>query len=527
MGKALAGDSIRNTDWKVGSMDESVGANLQMMALGSSLPEAMGLEEKTKLRNSVSASPTFEMLVQNKVSQAKLLEEGAEGQKLRRKCMRGAIVIFFTAGYYGKKFIFERAKELGVRCWVVDGPGSWVKDMEGDVVEKFIPVDFSDNTTLFERSLKAIKDTMSKHGDPDGICTFCEMAVPITTRLAEALGLPANSPQAVDLARDKNATRQVMKDKGLPTPSFCLIEGEQDLDKAISTVGFPAVIKPIGGAASMGVVRVDNEEDMRREYQKVVSYLKKAVIRCGALVEGDDTTEDDGATGKFEVSLMMEQYLDGPEVDVDIVLSEGKPVYCIIQDNYPTIEPYFQEVGACCPSILPQNQQDELKQLAVDATLCLGFHMGVFHVELKYTSHGARLIEVNCRMGGAQVRNINLFTWGVDLVEEQLLTTIGIPSRPNKSKTPLKYIAEMQPNCPRSGVLENNDILEEVAKMPCVLVAKPAFKPGSKVTGPQEAMPSWLGEVVVFSDKSVEDANAIMKDIHDNKLVPGWAIKEA
>ena len=67
------------------------------------------------------------MLVQNKVSQAKLVEDSAEGQKLRRKCMRGAIIIFFTAGYYGKKFIFERAKELGVRSWVVDGPGSWVK----------------------------------------------------------------------------------------------------------------------------------------------------------------------------------------------------------------------------------------------------------------------------------------------------------------------------------------------------------------------------------------------------------------
>jgi hypothetical protein len=30
--------------------------------------------------------------------------------------------------------------------------------------------------------------------------------------------------------------------------------------------------------------------------------------------------------------------------------------------------------------------------------------IGVFHVELKYTSRGARLIEVNCRMGGGPVR---------------------------------------------------------------------------------------------------------------------------
>jgi len=30
-------------------------------------------------------------------------------------------------------------------------------------------------------------------GELDGICTFCEMAVPLATRLAEKLGLPGTS----------------------------------------------------------------------------------------------------------------------------------------------------------------------------------------------------------------------------------------------------------------------------------------------------------------------------------------------
>ena len=33
------------------------------------------------------------------------------------------------AGYSGKKFIFDKAKELGVRIVVVDGPDSWAKSM--------------------------------------------------------------------------------------------------------------------------------------------------------------------------------------------------------------------------------------------------------------------------------------------------------------------------------------------------------------------------------------------------------------
>lgn len=91
-------------------------------------------------------------------------------------------------------------------------------------------------------------------------------------------------------------------------------------------------------------------------------------------------------------------------MDVDIVLSEGKAEYAEVTDNWPTIEPYFQEVGANCPSVLSRAQQDELISLSVAATLSLGFTCGVFHVESKYTTQGPRLIEVNCRMGGMQAR---------------------------------------------------------------------------------------------------------------------------
>ena len=81
----------------------------------------------------------------------------------------------------------------------------------------------------------------------------------------------------------------------------------------------------------------------------------------------------------------------------------------------------------------------------------------MFHVELKYTSHGPRLIEVNCRMGGGPVRATNLLVWGVDLVEEQLLCSAGIPSRPPIAAKPLMYIAEYSVNAKVSGRILNID----------------------------------------------------------------------
>ena len=44
------------------------------------------------------------------------------GKLLRRQVIKGAVMVFVTAGYSGKRFIFEKAKKMGVKCIVLDGP---------------------------------------------------------------------------------------------------------------------------------------------------------------------------------------------------------------------------------------------------------------------------------------------------------------------------------------------------------------------------------------------------------------------
>lgn len=47
--------------------------------------------------------------------QSQLSARSAEGRKLRRKVLRGSVLVCIVAGYHGKRFIYERAHELGVR----------------------------------------------------------------------------------------------------------------------------------------------------------------------------------------------------------------------------------------------------------------------------------------------------------------------------------------------------------------------------------------------------------------------------
>lgn len=65
------------------------------------------------------------------------------------------------------RFIFEKAKELGVRSVVLDGPDSWAQTMATDgIIEEFVGLDFTDADTVFDRcvtAINAIKKVRTAH----------------------------------------------------------------------------------------------------------------------------------------------------------------------------------------------------------------------------------------------------------------------------------------------------------------------------------------------------------------------------
>lgn len=89
------------------------------------------------------------------VLQDRLSTPSLYASQLRRTVLKGAVVVFITAGYSGKRFIFERCKQLGVRSVVIDGHDSWSEQLVADgLIEDFVGLDFSAADTLFDRLLQ-------------------------------------------------------------------------------------------------------------------------------------------------------------------------------------------------------------------------------------------------------------------------------------------------------------------------------------------------------------------------------------
>ena len=60
-----------------------------------------------------------------------------------------------------------------------------------------------------------------------------------------------------------------------------------------------AVIKPIFGAASIGVVRVNDEKELQKTYRKVQEEMSSAMIVDGALVQGGPNMHGGGVSTSF------------------------------------------------------------------------------------------------------------------------------------------------------------------------------------------------------------------------------------
>ena len=231
------------------------------MGPAASLPPRADDEAIAAARGHAATSPTSSSLLQ-RIPHDLASIPGEAGQMLRRVMLHGASIVFFTPGYQGKRFIYERARELRVRVVIIDEPGSWAEELvEAKICAKFIALDLQQpSEQVFQEALRAIKaladDPALDYRLPAGVCTFCELSVPIAARLAEALGLPGPSSKAIDVARDKHSTRSAMAQAGLPSPACAKIRCAAELEAAAAAVGFPAVLKPLSGAASLGVVKV-------------------------------------------------------------------------------------------------------------------------------------------------------------------------------------------------------------------------------------------------------------------------------
>jgi biotin carboxylase len=367
-------------------------------------------------------------------------------------------LLFIHSGSPKKQLTFDAAAALGFDVFLFNPENNWASSYARQTL---ITAGMS-----LPRILDAAGELHAQEG-LDGVVTFWEEDVPTCALVAQRLGLRGNSPAAALRSRSKFRMRQAFLKADIPVPPFARVSSPGSLLKACEEVGLPAVLKPEWGSDSEWVTRVDSTQEALEVFREV-----RRRVRVQDCIYSYPT-------GHF----VLEGYLTGPEVSIEGVVQNGQVTIYAIIDKAKMLEPSFIERGECTPSRLPIEIQQEIRQMVARGVRALGLENSGIHAEVKITPEGPRIVEIGARMGGDCIHALVKRVYDIDLAEENLRATLGVPVHPETPARGCAISRTLVPDRPGRVVLQSTRALRRSRNLIEVVLTK---HPGDQVQVPPE-----------------------------------------
>ncbi|HEX5113983.1 MAG TPA: ATP-grasp domain-containing protein [Pseudonocardiaceae bacterium] len=230
-----------------------------------------------------------------------------------------------------------------------------------------------------------------------GVLCWDEVRIHATTFIARELGLRNGDPDVVWGLRDKGTTRRRLATAGVPQPMSVPVKTVDDAVAAAERVGYPAILKPRGLGASLGVIRVENAQEIRDNFAFTAS------------AEGPEPVVFD-----TDQPILVEELVTGEEISVDSVIQNGVVTPLYLGRKVVGYPPYAEEIGHFVDAADPLLTDPALAAVLQDTHTALNFTDGITHAEFMLTADGPKVIEVNGRLGGDMIPYLGLLTSGID-----------------------------------------------------------------------------------------------------------------
>lgn len=284
---------------------------------------------------------------------------------------------------------------------------------------------------------------------PDACFSFDEYGVYPAACLAESLGLrPIPLPsKCIRSLMVKSEFRMWCEKHNLPTPKYVIIESPELIEPVISSsaLEYPIVVKSSPGAGSILVKLCSNS-------QEAISFAKYAFESFQSLYG------EAYQCFNLPMHLLLEEYIGGAgvqEVDIDAIIHNGNCMFFAVSDNLETLPPFFCERGGQCPSSLSDSAIKNLKSVFLKFISKFDKQMtGVLHFEAKYDTAKDKvyIIEVNCRMGSAEVFSFIEKVYSINLSTQFLKYLFNLPLDPIPVDYPKFYCASVNLYPDKEGI---------------------------------------------------------------------------
>jgi carbamoyl-phosphate synthase large subunit len=193
----------------------------------------------------------------------------------------------------------------------------------------------------------------------------------------------AGSAEAVRLCRDKLAGYKFFKEQGIP---FARTVSASEASALADEVGFPLIVKPVGGSASRGITIAFNKEQLEQQLKDETKIVQEYLIPQNWRKKRHELTRQD----VYEDGVLLQT----EEISIQILYDHqgnllGKFTSCnVLKDGVPML---------IDPVTVPQAEAIALKMASLLAERGL---IGPCNLQCKMTELGPIFFEMNPRFTG-------------------------------------------------------------------------------------------------------------------------------
>ena len=247
-------------------------------------------------------------------------------------------------------------------------------------------------------------------GNLAAVLAVDDSGVELAALLAQRLGLPGNSADAVRRVRDKLAFRRLLRDAGFLCPEFHHLPSGTDPQALQRKWNFPVVVKARRLSGSRGVIRADDAQALVRAVHRVRAIQSQADRDAQAL------------------GLIIEDFIPGREYALEGNLERGELTTLALFDKPDPLDgPYFEETLYVTPSRLAGALQERIRHEVARACRAAGLATGPIHAEVRVNELGVWLLEIAARSIGGLCGRVLKHSLGMSLEELILRQLVGLP----------------------------------------------------------------------------------------------------
>ncbi len=238
-------------------------------------------------------------------------------------------------------------------------------------------------------------------------------------------GIPCFGPEkkAAIIEGSKVFSKNLMKKYGIPTAAYEVFDSAEKALKYLETAPIPTVIKADGLALGKGVII--------------------AMTRSEA-ADAVKTIMEDKAFGESGNQIVIEEYLEGPEVSV-LSFTDGKTVVPMISsmdhkrahDNDEGLNTGGMGTVAPNPYYTPEVAERCMKEIFLPTINAMNAEgrtfKGCLYFGLMITKNGPKVIEYNCRFGDPETQVV------LPLLESDLFEIMKSVAAGTLSETEVKF----------------------------------------------------------------------------------------